>query len=44
MEIDPHYCSVIIERWEKFTREKAELIEPSPHVFADGSVQFDSGV
>ena len=26
MEIDPHYCSVIIERWEKFSGKKAELI------------------
>ena len=23
MELDPHYCDVIIERWEKFTGEKA---------------------
>jgi site-specific DNA-methyltransferase (adenine-specific) len=26
MELDPHYCSVIIERWQNFTGEKAELI------------------
>lgn len=26
MEIDPHYCDVIIDRWEKFTGKKAELI------------------
>lgn len=25
MEIDPHYCDVIIERWEKFTGKKAFL-------------------
>jgi DNA modification methylase len=25
MEIDPHYCSVIIERWEKFTGKTALL-------------------
>lgn len=25
-EIDPRYCDVIIERWEKFTGQKAELI------------------
>lgn len=25
MEIDPHYCSVIIERWQKFTGLKAVL-------------------
>lgn len=27
MELDTHYCSVIINRWEKFTGKKAELIE-----------------
>lgn len=26
IEIDPHYCSVIIERWEKYSGKKAELI------------------
>lgn len=26
MEIDPHYCSVIIKRWEEFTGKKAEKI------------------
>jgi len=26
MEIDPHYCDVIINRWEQFTGLKAELI------------------
>lgn len=25
MEIDPHYCDVIVERWEKFTGKKATL-------------------
>jgi DNA modification methylase len=25
MEIDPHYCSVIINRWEKFTGNTAIL-------------------
>lgn len=25
MEIDPHYCDVIIERWEKYTGQKAVL-------------------
>lgn len=26
MELDPRYCDVIIERWEKFTGEKARLV------------------
>lgn len=25
MEIDPHYCDVIVTRWEKFTGKKAKL-------------------
>ena len=27
MEYDPHYCDVIIDRWEKFTGQKAILLE-----------------
>lgn len=27
MEIDPHYCDVIVKRWEDFTGKKAERIE-----------------
>lgn len=27
MEFDAHYCDVIIERWEKLTGQKAELIQ-----------------
>ena len=23
MELDPHYCTIIIARWEKFTGQKA---------------------
>ena len=26
MEIDPPYCDVIVQRWEKFTGKKAERI------------------
>lgn len=29
MEIDPHYCDVIVERWEKYTGLKAKLM-PKP--------------
>lgn len=28
MELDPHYCDVIIARWEKLTGKKAERIAP----------------
>ncbi|GAI40348.1 unnamed protein product [marine sediment metagenome] len=27
MEIDPHYCDVIVKRYENYTDKKAELIE-----------------
>jgi len=36
MEIDPHYCSVIIERWQKFSGKKA-LLESKPIVRKKGS-------
>ena len=26
MEINPHYCDVIVRRWEDYTGKKAELI------------------
>jgi DNA modification methylase len=25
MEIDPHYCDIVVARWESFTGEKAEI-------------------
>jgi DNA modification methylase len=28
MELDPHYCSMAIARWEAFTGEKAEKVMP----------------
>lgn len=27
MELDPHFCDVIIQRWENFTGRKAELLK-----------------
>lgn len=27
LELDPHYCDVIIDRWEKFTGQKARKLE-----------------
>lgn len=27
MELDPHYCDVIIKRWEDYTGKKAELLQ-----------------
>lgn len=30
MELDPHYCDVIIARWEKYTGRKAELQASGP--------------
>jgi DNA modification methylase len=26
-EIDPHYASIVIARWESFTGEKAQVLE-----------------
>jgi 16S rRNA G966 N2-methylase RsmD len=34
MEIDPHYCDVIIARWEKYTGNKAEKINGKTKVKA----------
>jgi DNA modification methylase len=27
MDIDPHYCDIIVARWEKYTGKKAERID-----------------
>ena len=27
MELDPPYCDVIVQRWEKFTGKKAQRVE-----------------
>jgi DNA modification methylase len=27
MELDPHYCDVIVKRWEEFTGKKAKRVE-----------------
>lgn len=29
MELDTHYCDVIVERWEKYTGQKAKLLNPN---------------
>lgn len=31
MELDPHYCDVIISRWEKLTGKEAEFIPPTQY-------------
>lgn len=40
MELDEHYCDVIVERWENLTGKKAVLLtgdaEPAPAATADG--------
>ena len=28
VEIDPHYCSVVLARWESFTGDKARKVKP----------------
>jgi len=27
MELDPHYCNVIIDRWEALTKDKAVKLD-----------------
>jgi DNA modification methylase len=34
MELDPPYCDVIVERWEKFTGRKAERVSAAQGVMA----------
>ena len=34
MEFEPHYCDVIVKRWEDFTGKTAQLVEPSELVKA----------
>lgn len=34
MEIDPPYCDVIVERWEKFTGRKAKRVSSRQEVQA----------
>lgn len=34
MELDPPYCDVIIERWEKFTGRKTERVSAAQEVTA----------
>jgi DNA modification methylase len=29
MEISPHYCDVIVKRWENYTDKKAVLYDPN---------------
>ena len=29
LELDPRYVDVIVERWEKFTGQKSELLNPT---------------
>ena len=38
VEIDPLYCDVIVERWEKFTGQKAERISNLVHSSSGGAV------
>ncbi len=32
MELDPHYCDVIVARWEKYTGQQAELTNGQPTI------------
>lgn len=36
VELDPHYCDVIVARWEKFSNKKAELLNFEYEAIANG--------
>ncbi len=38
LEIDPRYCQVIIDRWEKFTGKKAELVSDQASMADQASI------
>jgi DNA modification methylase len=35
MELDPPYCDVIVQRWEKFTGQKADRLPGAPNAVAE---------
>jgi DNA modification methylase len=37
MEIDPPYCDVIVERWEKFTGRKAQRVGMEKEMVPSGN-------
>lgn len=43
MEIDPHYCDVIIERWEKYTGKKAKLLSSKVITRKNAKNRLESG-
>lgn len=43
MELDPHYCDVIITRWEEFTGKRAELIDGPGKVEKEDQSSFKEG-
>lgn len=43
MELDPHYCDVIVARWEKYTGQKAELINAASSNSDSNLVEVDNG-
>lgn len=43
MELDPLYCDVIVERWEKFTGLKAERVPAAGNVVAEENAPAEAG-